>query len=783
MVTTSPDISDRLVVLFCAAGLLNEADHARFLAGHKKQKSLIEILNSSVSKETFKEFLTYDVAGGLKGGGKTGASALGSQLSRRVLLDTEEISELLSCHEPDAARIGDALVDAGGASRSSIDRTLAEARKLKHPPANWLLHEGQLTNDALQRVIASDSTSLRQQAALFLSLCLLAHNQSLASGAIDSALSDIEGKSNEEITATLSDAAGIDSRGILEKIENGFRLPEADLSSIELDASLFELFPPGLLRRQTFVPLFREGNLLALGVSDPLSLTLPIMLNLLTGLWIQPYFVPSDVLIDRLNTMLPPVQASPIVETPPAPPVAAHAPDKSLEDTAPARPKAGKPGKAASKKSSKPAKAASPPDAGRDEKSRKAKAKMKQAIATPPSSPASPALKEVPADSGSAVHLVSSLIENAIEMRATDIHLESGREGMVVRYRIDGRLTRILNVPANLRGPVTSRIKVLANMDVTERRRAQDGHIMLEIGQRHFDFRIATVPTVFGEKVAIRILDSSRVMTGLGESGMNKKQLAMVERMIARPHGIILVTGPTGSGKTSTLYACLNVLNEEHRHLVTIEDPVEYQLEGINQIQVDAATGMTFSDGLRAILRQDPNIIMVGEIRDPDTARTAVRAALTGHLVFSTLHTNTALGAIQSMENLGASRYMIGAAMTGVISQRLVRRLCKCAKKKPVTKAMASQLGMKYTAKLRFNRPVGCEDCLGTGYSGRVGIFEVLEISDKLRKAILANEPMAALEKIVRAAKMDFIQDAGIEKIKEGVTSPEEVIENVVLEV
>jgi type IV pilus assembly protein PilB len=283
--------------------------------------------------------------------------------------------------------------------------------------------------------------------------------------------------------------------------------------------------------------------------------------------------------------------------------------------------------------------------------------------------------------------------------------------------------------------------------------------------------------------MAVRILDSARVMTGLDQTGMNARQIRIARRLIHRPYGVLMVTGPTGSGKTSTLYSALHELNVESRHLVTIEDPVEYQLDGINQVQVDPHIGLGFSDGLRAILRQDPNVIMVGEIRDADTCKTAIRAALTGHLVLSTLHTNSAIGAIGALQNLGGTPYLIGSALTGVVAQRLVRKLCvTCRKTVKATAAPARQLGLKATASLRFPRAVGCEECLNLGYSGRTGIFEVLEITERLRGAILRDETPDALAQIADKDGRVSIVSAGVDKVREKITTPEEIVEKVILD-
>ncbi|MFH0793558.1 MAG: GspE/PulE family protein [bacterium] len=386
-------------------------------------------------------------------------------------------------------------------------------------------------------------------------------------------------------------------------------------------------------------------------------------------------------------------------------------------------------------------------------------------------------------DNLSTVQLVSSVIESAITLRATDIHLEPQEKFLKVRYRIDGSLHAVMKIPNEMTLPVTSRIKVLANMNVTERRRPQDGHFSLQVSDSAFDFRVSTLPTHLGEKTVIRILDSGTLLRGTGELGLNESQQAHLEKLISRPYGIILVTGPTGSGKTTTLYTCLNQLHEDTANIVTIEDPVEYKLAGINQVQVETNIGLTFANGLRSILRQDPDIIMVGEIRDVDTATIAIRAALTGHRVFSTLHTNTSPGAVTALVHMGIQPYLIASSIIGVISQRLIKRIChQCKEPSQPNEALLRDLGLQEGGDEKFFHGKGCKSCLNTGYSGRIGLYEMLVIDDEIRRLINARASEEDLYKAAIADGMMTLHRNGLEKIELGITSPEEVAKVVFLE-
>jgi type IV pilus assembly protein PilB len=387
-------------------------------------------------------------------------------------------------------------------------------------------------------------------------------------------------------------------------------------------------------------------------------------------------------------------------------------------------------------------------------------------------------------DSGantSTVQLVSSIIEGAIDLGATDVHLEPMANGQIrVRYRIDGRLQNILSLPSAAALPVVSRIKVLANLNVTERRRPQDGHFDLDTGGSRFDFRISSLPCHLGEKVVIRILDERRVSSGLSDLGLEPDQCALLDRLCRQPYGMTLVTGPTGSGKTSTLYACLAAVNSLETNIVTIEDPVEYQLAGVNQVQVNPDIDMGFAEGLRAILRQDPDVIMVGEIRDPETAGIAIRAALTGHLVFSTLHTNTAVGAYSTLGHMGIQPYMTSGAVLAVVAQRLVRKICeKCRKQVAPAAELAATLWGEGKSPEKVHVGAGCDNCIGSGFKGRTCLFEIVETTPELRKLIAKGSAESALARQAVKDGCVTIADAAKQKIEAGVTSLEEACHQV----
>ena len=377
------------------------------------------------------------------------------------------------------------------------------------------------------------------------------------------------------------------------------------------------------------------------------------------------------------------------------------------------------------------------------------------------------------------IRLVNTIIGRVIELRASDIHLEPFDDGLHVRYRVDGVLHPGEVVPAAQGAAVSSRVKLLAHLDIAERRLPQDGRIKTRVKGRELDLRVSPVPTVHGESVVMRVLDRASVRLNLEDMGFEKDTLARFNQLVHRPHGILLVTGPTGSGKTTTLYAALAKLDSTSQKIITVEDPVEYQLEGINQIQVHSQINLTFANALRSILRQDPDIIMIGEMRDGETAQIAVQSSLTGHLVLSTLHTNTAASAVVRMQDMGVERYLITSTVNGVLAQRLVRRLCPHCKT-PVQPDPAllqsSGLGRFLSGGAPVYEARGCDHCRGTGYQGRTAIHELLVVDEAMRSAILQGLDASALQSIAVKAGMYTLYDDGLRKVAAGVTSLDEVL-------
>jgi general secretion pathway protein E len=378
------------------------------------------------------------------------------------------------------------------------------------------------------------------------------------------------------------------------------------------------------------------------------------------------------------------------------------------------------------------------------------------------------------------IRLVNQMLVRALESRASDVHIEPFENQLKVRYRIDGILHEIEPPPKQLKAAVISRLKILAQLNIAERRLPQDGRIKVRLAGKDVDLRIATVPTLYGESVVIRLLERAQIFTELEALGFPPTLLQQFNEMIYKPHGMILVTGPTGSGKTTTLYGALQKINDPEKKIITIEDPVEYQLSGVNQIQVKPQIGLSFANGLRSIVRQDPDVIMVGEIRDPETAEIAVQAALTGHLVFSTLHTNDAAGAISRLLEMGVQDYLLSSSLLGVLAQRLVRRLCaSCRKEVPFTGFNANEPEL---TPQRAETPrtvweaVGCNACSGTGYLGRVAILELLPVTSELCKIIVQRADAGVIRALAVQQGMRLLREDGWDKVRHGVTTVAEVL-------
>ena len=376
------------------------------------------------------------------------------------------------------------------------------------------------------------------------------------------------------------------------------------------------------------------------------------------------------------------------------------------------------------------------------------------------------------------VRLVNLLIENAIKANASDIHIEPFEDSLRVRYRIDGVLFDAETPPKRLRAAITSRIKIMAELNIAERRLPQDGRIRMGLEGRRLDLRVSTLPTLHGESVVMRILDRAAILMPLDHLGFEERNRRSIERIIGLPHGMLLVTGPTGSGKTTTLYAALDKINSPGRKIITIEDPVEYQLRGVNQIHVKPKIGLTFAAGLRHIVRQDPDVIMVGEIRDLETADIGIHAALTGHLVFSTLHTNDAPGAVTRLLDMGVEPYLIASVLEGVLAQRLVRMICaSCRAPHQPELSDLRALGIdRIPAGAKLSRGAGCDECRGTGYRGRTGIYEFMVMSEEMRSLALRKNPGHEIRQRAMAAGMTSLRQDGWNKCCLGVTTIEEVL-------
>jgi type II secretion system protein E len=383
-------------------------------------------------------------------------------------------------------------------------------------------------------------------------------------------------------------------------------------------------------------------------------------------------------------------------------------------------------------------------------------------------------------DDAPIIRLVSSLLIEAQNNRASDIHIEPMEKRLRIRYRIDGNLQEMQSPPKKLQGAIISRLKIMtASMNIAEKRVPQDGRIQVKVGDKTIDLRVSSVPTVHGESIVMRILDKSSLMLGLPELGFMSDDQATFERLVAMPDGIILVTGPTGSGKTTTLYGCLNYMNRPDRKIITVEEPVEYQMTGINQVQVNAEVGMTFAAALRAMLRQAPNIVMLGEIRDKETAEIAINASLTGHLVLSTLHTNDAPAAVARLVDIGVQPFLVSSAVRGIMAQRLVRKLCANCKvpgEMSEYEAKVLNLDSSQLSKATVMRAVGCEKCRGKGFRGRMGIFEIFVADDEVRQMINRGSTTLQLRHRTREMGMRTLREDGIRKVLAGLTTPEEVI-------
>lgn len=373
------------------------------------------------------------------------------------------------------------------------------------------------------------------------------------------------------------------------------------------------------------------------------------------------------------------------------------------------------------------------------------------------------------------VVMVRSIIEQAVRQRASDIHFEPMKDGIRIRFRIDGNLVEAMSYDLSIYTGIIARLKIISGMDISEKRKPQDGRTTMVIDHVEYDVRVSSIPTVYGEKVVMRLTNKEKLTTDKRNLGLNDEDMKKFEFMLSHPHGILLVTGPTGSGKSTTLYTALSELNKETVNIVTVEDPVEANIEGVNQIQINTKSDLTFASALRSILRQDPDIIMIGEIRDSETAEIAVQASITGHLVASTLHTNSTSASVSRLLNMGVESFLIADALVGIVAQRLVRRLCRCKTCREATAPEKAELGVKEDELLQIWEPASCQVCGYTGYYGRIGVYEMMPISAALREAIVKKESSTRIKEVAVGEGMTTLRDSAVKLVKEGVTSIQEL--------
>ena len=523
---------------------------------------------------------------------------------------------------------------------------------------------------------------------------------------------------------------------IIECLSHQYGVPSINLRHFEIDPNVAKIVPVDLARKYNVVPVNKTGATLTLAMTDPTNIFAMDEITFMTGYRVEPVVASEEAIretIDRIYGSSREIELKKVME------------DLSTVDEAALE--------------------------LLEEEEELDVAKLTEEAAEAP-----------------VVRLVNIILTDAIKRGASDIHIEPYEKNYRVRYRVDGLLREVMNPPQRLKDAITSRIKVLAKLDIAEKRLPQDGRIRLkakiEGRMRELDFRVSVLPTLHGEKVVLRLLDKENLRLDLTKLGFEKSSLKKFEDNILKPYGMVLVTGPTGSGKTNTLYSALQRVNTPDTNIITAEDPVEFQMSGVNQVQMKEAIGLNFAAALRSFLRQDPNIILVGEIRDFETAEIAIKAALTGHLVLSTLHTNDAPSTISRLMNMGIEPFLVATSVNVIVAQRLVRRVCTNCKEDvdvPIQALLAVGFPEAEAHGVKIAKGRGCDKCTGTGYRGRVGLFEVMDITEDIRELILSGATAIELRRKAIEEGMISLRQSGLQKIREGATTIEEVVRETVL--
>jgi type IV pilus assembly protein PilB len=590
------------------------------------------------------------------------------------------------------------------------------------------------------------------------------NHQKMSGGKLGKAFVSLGFVKDEQITTLLSRQYGV---------------PSINLDHFEVDAAIIKIIPPETARKYQVLPLSRSGATLTIAMADPTNVFAMDDIKFMTGYNVEPVVASESALEDSIDKY--------------------YGSTRSLElrrETAPAATGFGSPGTGGPSLKE----AMEGPTLSADDMASigglseidldsigEAEADVEQVRTDEDEIDLGNLAKD--ADAAPVIKLTNVLMVDSLKRGASDIHIEPYEKDFRVRFRIDGVLYKVMSLPMKLRDPLISRVKIMAKLDIAEKRLPQDGRIKIrmkvEDRSRELDFRVSVLPTLWGEKIVLRLLDKTKLMLDMTKLGFEPHSLERFKNAIAKPYGIVLVTGPTGSGKTNTLYSAISALNKEDTNIMTAEDPVEFNLKGINQVQIRDNIGLNFAAALRSFLRQDPNIILVGEIRDYETAEIAVKAALTGHLVLSTLHTNDAPSTVSRMVNMGIEPFLVGTAVNLIQAQRLVRRVCsKCKfEEANVPEKTLVDIGFKpeEVDDIKVMKGKGCATCNGTGYKGRVGLYEVMEISEGIRDLIMVGATAVEIKRKALEEGMLTLRQSGLEKIKNGVTTVEEVLRETVL--
>jgi type IV pilus assembly protein PilB len=528
-------------------------------------------------------------------------------------------------------------------------------------------------------------------------------------------------KSGEPLRKILVKLGLASDEDICNFFEEQLGIPRIDLKNFLIDSKILSLVPESLAKKYNLIPLFKTGDTLTIATAEPLNVIALDELRIKTKSNIEPTVATETEVRNAINQY--------------------YGVGGSIEDVI-------------------------------------RSIDMKALAIEEGKEEIEPEKLKNLAEEAPIIKLVNLIILQAIREKASDIHVEPEDDSLQIRFRVDGILHDQVTIPKQMQAAVLSRMKIMSDMNIALKRIPQDGRFRLNIEGGQIDMRVSSLPTIFGENIVMRLLDTTSILIGLEKLGFDEQNLEQFKSLIVKPHGIILVTGPTGSGKTTTLYSALNSINTPDKNIITIEDPVEYQLKMVRQSQINPKGGLTFATGLRSILRQDPDVIMVGEIRDLETAEISVQSALTGHLVFSTLHTNDAPSSLTRLIDMGVEPFLISSSVIGIIAQRLVRTICPaCKQAYSPSKEIINDIGVKLPeGNLKFYKGTGCKACKNTGYKGRIGIFEILMLDDKIRDLILAKTSSSQIKRIAHEAGMRTLREDGITKVLAGATTIDEVI-------